>query len=61
MINSITFYADRDKIPVRKAQRAREKLGIGKHIEAGANGVWILTERQWREVKSACVHASLKR
>jgi len=61
MINSVKHYADRDKIPVRKAQRYREKLGIGKHIDAGAKGVWILTERQWGKVKSACMDASLKR
>ena len=60
-INSIKYYVDRDKVPVRKAQRYREKLGIEKHIDAGATGVWILTERQWQKVKSACMDASLKR
>ena len=60
-MNSVKYYADRDNIPVRKAQRYREKLGVGKHIETGAKGVWILTERQWQRVKSACMDASLKR
>lgn len=59
-MNSIKFYALRDGINPRKAQRYRERLNIGKHVEAGATGVWIVTEEEWSLILKACMEASAK-
>ena len=54
--NSVKHFADRDSIPVRKAQRYRSKLGIGLWV-GGETGVWILTADEWEQVKVACTDA----
>lgn len=59
-MNSIKHYALRDDINPRKAQRYREKLNIGKHVEAGATGVWIVTEDEWSLIFRACTDASAR-
>jgi len=59
-INSVSHYAKRDNVNPRKAQRYRTKLNIGKHIDTGATGVWIVTEEEWQVIFKACMDASAK-
>lgn len=51
-MNSIKYYALRDGINPRKAQRYREKLQIGKWI-GGKTGSWVVNDQEWEKIKES--------
>jgi len=52
-MNSVKYYAVRDGINPRRAQRHREKLNIGQHVKSGGKGVWLISESDWKKIKKS--------
>lgn len=50
----VAYYARRDGINERTALRWRKKADIGEFSKIAANGVWLITEKEWQEILNNC-------